>query len=276
MPELAAEWHPTLNGSLTPFDIRPRGRASVWWKCPLGHVWKAKVAPRAVGIGCPECSTIGVSERQVRLEFELAAAGLPVVHQHPPIAVDGRRAIKADIAMPALRVIVEYDGSYYHARKARADRSQTAALESVGWTVLRVRERPLAALGGHEVSVGPTEPIKSVTISVLRALEDIGCRASNISEYMRDPNEWGKQQASKALYKYRAKNLLHEFPEVAKQFDPAKNNGITPDQVHPGSNTKFCWTCSHCSYEWQAMVWDTHRRPRMPPLLALQGCRETR
>ena len=110
MPELAAEWHPRLNLPLTPFDVRPRGKASVWWQCRIGHVWKAKVAPRAVGIGCPHCSTIGVSEREVRLAHELDAAGLPVQHDHPRIPVEGRRPVKADIVMPALHLIVEYDG----------------------------------------------------------------------------------------------------------------------------------------------------------------------
>ena len=130
---LAAEWHPTLNEPLTPFDVRLRGNASVWWRCRFGHEWKAKVAPRAVGVGCPQCSIIGVSERQIRLAFELAAAGLPVEHDYPPIPVDGRRSIRADIVMPSLRLVVEYDGSYYNARKAQAAREQTAALESVGW-----------------------------------------------------------------------------------------------------------------------------------------------
>ncbi len=52
--------------------------------------WRAKIAPRAVGIGSPECSVIGVSEREVRLAHELEAAGLPITHNHPRITVDGR------------------------------------------------------------------------------------------------------------------------------------------------------------------------------------------
>ena len=60
-------------------------------------------------------------------------------HDYPPIPVDGRRSIRADIVMPSLRLVVEYDGSYYNARKAQAAREQTAALESVGWSVVRVR-----------------------------------------------------------------------------------------------------------------------------------------
>ena len=133
--------------------------------------------------------------------FELAAAGLPVEHDYSPIPVDGRRSIRADIVIPALRLVVEYDGSYYHARKAQADRKQTASLESVGWTVLRVREEPLPALGGHEIFVGPTEPMKSVTIKALDTLATIGIHAMHKEEYIRDPNEWGKSQANEALYR---------------------------------------------------------------------------
>jgi ssDNA-binding Zn-finger/Zn-ribbon topoisomerase 1 len=254
-PELAEQWHPTLNTPLTPYDVRPRGRASVWWKCPLGHEWKAAVAPRAHGVGCPKCSTVGVSERQVRLAFELAAAGLPVDHLHPPIPVTGRRPVRADIVMPALQVIVEYDGSFHHANKIAADRIQTAALESAGWTVLRVREEPLTSLGGHEVSVAPTEPIKSVAIKTLLALAKMNYAAANLSAYIADPQEWAKPQASEALYRHRTKSIASDYPNVATELDPAKNDGTTPDQVHPGSNTKFCWTCAECGHEWWSMAW---------------------
>ena len=176
-------------------------------------------------------------------------------HDYSPIPVDGRRSIRADIVIPALRLVVEYDGSYYHARKAQADRKQTASLESVGWTVLRVREEPLPALGGHETFVGPTEPMKSVTIKALDTLATIGIHAMHKEEYIRDSNEWGKSQANEALYRYRAKSLVSEFPSVAKEFEPAKNDGIRPEEVHPGSQTKFLWTCPECSNEWYSPVW---------------------
>ena len=118
----------------------------------------------------PQCSTVGVSERQTRLEYELAAVGVPVEHDYPRIAVGGRRPVKADIVIPDWRVVVEYDGSYYHAGLSRRDRAQTSALESAGWTVLRVREEPLPSLGGHEIFESPTAPIKSLTVQVLDSL----------------------------------------------------------------------------------------------------------
>ena len=40
-PDLAAEWHPTKNGELTPRDIMSSVTKVVWWKCPRGHSYRA-------------------------------------------------------------------------------------------------------------------------------------------------------------------------------------------------------------------------------------------
>lgn len=255
MPELAFEFHPILNLPLTPFDIRPRGNASVWWRCRFGHVWKAKVAPRAVGIGCPLCSTIGVSERETRLKFELAAVGLPVDPDYPPIVVGSRRRpVKADIVMPDMRLVVEYDGSYYHANKIQGDKKQTAALKSAGWTVLRVRENQLPSLGGHEVFVSSTDSIKSLTLQVLRSLADIGFPATKLGQYQIDPELWGQVDANAALNRYRARSLASEHPHLAAQFHPTKNGDIGPEAVPTGSNARYWWLCDVCGHEWRQTV----------------------
>ncbi|OBK16768.1 zinc-ribbon domain-containing protein [Mycobacterium asiaticum] len=264
-PALAAEWHPDKNGALTPFDVRPRGRASVWWRCKFGHEWKAMVAPRAVGIGCPKCSIIGTSERQTRLECELAAAGLPVVQDHPPIPVEGRRPVRADIVMPSLHCIVEYDGSYYHAKKVRADRAQSAALEAAGWLVVRIREQPLPSIGGLEVVVTPTESIKSVAVKTLQLLARAGYSARHLARYVEDKGLWGTDAAATALYKHRAVSLATENPDLAAEFHPTKNADITAGQVHPGSNTTFWWKCGACGHEWQQKVSIRARGHGCPP-----------
>ena len=57
MPNLAKEWHPTKNGTLTPHDIVVGRNKSVWWLCPkCGHEWQASPNNRKKGIGCPCCS----------------------------------------------------------------------------------------------------------------------------------------------------------------------------------------------------------------------------
>lgn len=56
-PELAAQWHPTLNGDLTPDDVVLKSSKTVWWKCDAAddHVWSTKVSGRT-GRSCPFCT----------------------------------------------------------------------------------------------------------------------------------------------------------------------------------------------------------------------------
>lgn len=58
-PELAAQWHPTKNGSLRPRDLTYGSGRKVWWKCPAGpgHEWEASPNNRTSGrSGCPYCA----------------------------------------------------------------------------------------------------------------------------------------------------------------------------------------------------------------------------
>lgn len=57
-PEVARQWHPTLNGTLTPDQVLPGSRKKVWWQCAEGHSWQAVVYSRtgSQSCGCPICS----------------------------------------------------------------------------------------------------------------------------------------------------------------------------------------------------------------------------
>jgi hypothetical protein len=61
-PLLAAEWHPTKNGDLTPNDVVAGSSKTVWWRCSSGHEWSAKVGDRRNGNGCPFCSNKRVDD----------------------------------------------------------------------------------------------------------------------------------------------------------------------------------------------------------------------
>ena len=56
-PEIAAEWHPTKNGDLTPDKFSAKSNAKVWWKCnQCGKEWQTSIGNRANGTGCPTCA----------------------------------------------------------------------------------------------------------------------------------------------------------------------------------------------------------------------------
>eukprot|EP00128_Syssomonas_multiformis_P018017 Colp12_sorted_trinity150504_noHs@19484 len=48
-PAVAAEWHRTKNGNLTPKDVAYGSNTKVWWQCKEGHELEASVQHRAQG-----------------------------------------------------------------------------------------------------------------------------------------------------------------------------------------------------------------------------------
>ncbi|WXA87999.1 zinc-ribbon domain-containing protein [Pendulispora rubella] len=59
-PKIAAWWHPTKNGQITPKGVTAHSQTKRWWKCPEGvdHVWQASVAQRIRHPKCPMCKMI--------------------------------------------------------------------------------------------------------------------------------------------------------------------------------------------------------------------------
>ncbi len=60
-PEIAAQWHPTKNGNLTPEEVGSNSKRTVWWRDEqCGHEWEEAVAVRNKyqRYLCPECRTI--------------------------------------------------------------------------------------------------------------------------------------------------------------------------------------------------------------------------
>ena len=57
-PQIAQEWHPEKNGSLTPYDVRPGSNKKVWWLCQKdpSHEWLSSVQNRVNGSGCTICT----------------------------------------------------------------------------------------------------------------------------------------------------------------------------------------------------------------------------
>jgi len=82
-PKIAAEWHPTKNGYLTPDQIVAGSNKKVMWKCPKGpdHEWPAIITERTgkKRKGCPCCAgrKVSVTNSLATLLPELAAEWHP-------------------------------------------------------------------------------------------------------------------------------------------------------------------------------------------------------
>lgn len=51
----------------------------------------------------------------------------------------------------------------------------------------------------------------------------------------------------------RADTLEKEYPSLAKQWHPTKNNELTPNDVSYGSGLRVWWQCSK-NHEWEAVI----------------------
>ena len=132
-PELAAEWSPK-NGDLTPEMVSAGSGKKVWWVCGDEHSWVSTVYNRALyGNGCPKCCLNHTS----KIEGELHR----LLSEHFTGAEQGVRVGRwsVDVLLPEEKVIVEYDGAYFHKDRVEHDTRKTLDLFTRGYGVVRVR-----------------------------------------------------------------------------------------------------------------------------------------
>ena len=55
-PDLVGEWDYERNGNDTPDKVLATSKMFAYWKDYYGHMWRAKVFDRTMGMGCPYCS----------------------------------------------------------------------------------------------------------------------------------------------------------------------------------------------------------------------------
>ena len=152
-PKLTAEWSP--NNPLTAWQVRPSaGTAFIpVWTCATkpNHEWRAALASRSAGSGCPECREHGKSKVELlHLEatermFGNAASGRAIRSD----AFQRQDRWLVDIITTLSRsveLIIEYDGAYWHSDKTEVDTEKSLDLLAAGYWVARLREFPLPGL----------------------------------------------------------------------------------------------------------------------------------
>jgi hypothetical protein len=81
-PDLVKEWHPTLNGDLTPRKVNIIHSKPVWWICSESHEWQATIKSRIQGMGCPVCNKDWTRERRHHRSKGLRSRNRKLGKQH--------------------------------------------------------------------------------------------------------------------------------------------------------------------------------------------------
>jgi hypothetical protein len=269
-PDLAAEWHPTRNGTLRADGIAPRSNRRVWWRCPAGHEWEAIIDNRSRGKGCPYCSgRLPTAETSLAALYpDLAAEWHPTRN---PRGVDPRTVTAANHRRIWWRCPA---GHEWEATVASRSRLGACCPYCVGQRA--TPERNLAVL--YPEIAAEWHP----TLNGALVADDVAPE-SNRRVWWRcaTGHEWEAKVHNRVTggtgCPYCAgkratpeRNLAVLYPEIAAEWHPTLNGDALPTEVLPGSSRRGWWRCRH-GHVWAARVLDRTKRRTGCPQCAERG-----
>jgi hypothetical protein len=204
-PELAMQWHPTKNGKLRPEDVTVGMTKRVWWQCPrfTEHEWQVSVTHRIKTdyvSDCPHCNLIPRSKQEIRIAFELLSFFDFEITSHKTKILG--KIFDVDIRLNKPKLIIEFDGAYWHRDRMSNDIEKTQTLLKGGWKVIRIREDPLETITPNDISVSQHCSVKEVMDLLLPTIEKVcNIKIDGLREYLRLKNRVNKEAAEKYIIK---------------------------------------------------------------------------
>lgn len=253
-PEIASQWHPTLNADATPDQYTSGSHKSIWWLCKLGHRWQTTIKSRTSKTrptGCPFCST-QTSRPEIRLFCELNWIFPDAIWRHKI------EKTEVDVFIPSLRVAIEYDGSHFHRDKIDRDKAKNDRLKTKGIFVVRLRERPLAVISSLD-TVTESEGIKKNDLNnlLLKIPHKNEKLLSLFRDYQEKPNFQSepayKKMLSQLPYPPIESSLAGTHKELVKEWDFKRNTPLVPEAFSYGSHYDAWWICAK-GHSYQAQI----------------------
>lgn len=277
-PEIAAQWHPTKNGDLTPKDVTPGSGKLIWWVCPKvpEHIWQSRVNARVKGRGCRYCG----GKVKFGKEYNSFAEAYPEIIKewHPTKNGD----LTPDKVSEGSGVVVWWKCSKNpeHEWQAKVQyRKSLLGRGSCPYCRGRAINRDNSFGGKYPLLAKQWHPTKNGDLNPYDVFPNSKESVWWICE--RDPSHvWqaqiktrietsGECPICKRREKHRLPMLSDYSIELSKEWHPTKNGSLTPDQVSAGSEVKIWWLCHNDkSHEWLATVSNRARKGRGCPFCA--------
>lgn len=262
-PDIAFEWHPTLNNRLLVENIMPGSKDVVWWRCCVcGYSYQAKVVSRTgyKHAGCPQCN------RRLHTSFPEQAI-FYYVRRYFNDAQNGftevfNEKMELDIYIPSMCIGIEYDGEHWHRDTKCRNLKKYELCTKLGIWLIRVKENYNGKICDehdadeiifrtHDNDAGLEECI----LQVLRSL-------SQFQVYDVDITRDSGQIRSNYVTTLKNNSLLTKYPQVAKEWHPNLNGNLRPDMFFPASHAKVWWLCSQCGQPYVASISRKTRKER--------------
>ena len=254
-PDIARQWHPTKNDSLTPDHVLPGSHRIVWWRCEQGHEWQAQIKSRVNGAGCPICAN-----KQVQIGAnDLQSLYPDLAHQWHP--TKNGALTPADV-VPGTRRKVWWQCDQGHEWQASvASRVNGSGCPICAGKIVVPGDNDLAsqypdiARQWHPTKNGALTPEHVAPASNRK----VWWRCEKDHDYQaviasRTQRGGGCPYCANKKVLAGFNDLATLESTVAKEWHPTKNGALTPQDVTPGSRKRVWWRCS-AGHEWQAVIY---------------------
>lgn len=244
-PDLASEWHPVRNETLTPKDVAKSSNRKVWWLGKCGHEWESTVGSRYLGRGCPICVRefkISYPEKALFFYVKKYLSDYRVIENYKPSWLHGK---EIDIYIEKLRLGIEYDGVAWH-KDTKADNEKNTVCQLHGIELLRIREKGAPELNSTNIFwVKKCNDNESALISAIQFVFEYLKSHHGIDRKIEIDLDADRIAIYSLLELQKKENSIATlFPDVAKQWHPTKNGYITPEFVSAHTHKDFWWICS--------------------------------
>ena len=255
-PELAKQWHPEKNGSLTPEMVMPTTHRKVWWQCGRGHSWQAQVNARTRGTGCPVCGN-----RKVAAGENDLATVLPAVAAQWDRERNGTLSPEAVLPGSSVKVWWRCEKGHRWQASVKSRCSNGAGCPVCTGKQVLPGENDLAsqfpelAAQWDSTRNGALLPQQVTAFSNRKVWWVCGlghAYAAVISSRTMAAAGCPYCAGKKVLPGFN--DLQTRYPAIAAQWEPELNGSLTPEMVTPGSKRKVWWQCSD-GHVWKTVVY---------------------
>ncbi|WP_448412428.1 zinc-ribbon domain-containing protein [Mycolicibacterium sp. XJ652] len=216
LPDVAAEWHPTLNGDLTPHDVGFSSNKRVWWLCrSCGNEWQVQVSNRRHGAACKKCSSKAMT---------VPKPGNSLAERCPSVAAEWHPTLNGDLTPSDVAFSKKEKAWWICAQCGNVWEASIGNRAAGGGCPPCGRRAAASAMRGRKLPRGSKQSATPVRKKTLHSVPRPGA------------------------------SFADRFPEVAAEWHPSRNGELTPDKVGYSSNKRAWWLCPTCGNEWEAVI----------------------
>ena len=253
-PQLMKEWNYEKMDDRKPSDFMPNSNKKAWWVCDKGHEWEALICDRNRGNGCPICGG------------KVVLPGYNDLATVNPRLAEEWNYEKNETMKPTDIVGGSHKKVWWicdkgHEWEASINNRHikgsgcpycSGRLAISGYTDLATLNPRLASEWNYEKNVG----LKPQNIT-LNCNSKVWWKCKNGHEWQASVSNRNKGRNCPVCRNKKiltgVNDLVTKSPQLASEWNYAKNKRLRPQEFAPNSGKKVWWKCSK-GHEWEATI----------------------